>query len=132
MPAEVKSRPSITDAPVVVSPDIASKNESVSVVVLLEKMKGRAEKNATINQLRAVSKKVSRTDNLRGPTGLLAKISINPEKIVIAIEMANACQFTSSCKKSTKRGGSIARERAERKSPDENNNGCSDNTLKAL
>lgn len=49
-----------------------------------------------MSQFKAVRRKVSRTDNLTGPTGRLAKISKSPEKVVIEIEMANACQFGSS------------------------------------
>src|SRR5262245_42025554 len=59
IPEEEKSMPRMTEAPVVVNPEIASKNASTGDIVLLEKINGKAAKIDTTTQLKVVKIKVS-------------------------------------------------------------------------
>ena len=91
MPLGVESRDVITVDPVVVSPDIASKNASVKLRPRSAKTNGRDAKNVIATQLSVVSTNACRTEKRSGGA-IVVSIRVMPINAVSPAEPAKTCQ----------------------------------------
>ena len=92
MPGGALSRPTITVEPVVVIPDIDSKNASATLISNSENANGSAPTPATATQLIVVSKKAWRKFRLAREVDRVASINDTPTNKETAAEPAKTCQ----------------------------------------
>ena len=116
MPLGAVSSEVITVDPVVVSPDMASKNASVKLRPRSANTNGRAAKNVIASQLRVVSTKAWRTENRSGGA-IVVNRSVIPIKAVSPAEPANTCQSGCPTTRSATSGAHIAAARVVSRMP---------------